>query len=177
MAREGGDMSNLEPIKRRVPGDWWNIAATFQALVVFIPNPHPNRPIAGYQHDLGWVVTVYGGEIPLGTLGRVAFSGRDAWTDITAMPATPKSVEYWTEALDRLQNYAHTARDIRQEAVGATIEEAIEDYYAAKARGWDVTIRQFAESRGLNYGYFRKRKAIYDKNKKARNNATDKEPD
>lgn len=149
----------LKPMHGTVPGDWWTIAAAFQNLAAYLAkDKNIAQPFGGPGRD-GYTVALYGTDRT--RLGEITFSGRNGQTDITIIPASMASMEYWTYTFERLQIFARAAHDLRRENQ-PTADEVIQRYYKSRAAGGRKTLRQIVEETTYSYDYIRKAKRAYD---------------
>ena len=164
-----------------LPGDWWWIAAYMEELLLNTneyqaPNVHWMR-----QYGRAGVILEgeYDVEPPLLHVNTRRYdirltcriNGQERVTTINTA-ASPPFNGYWTPILDRVSRHVQTARQIRRDSVGTTVDMLIAEYERAKVAGQSVTLKQLAEETGISYDYLRKIKS-----KKERPSANNKKND
>lgn len=148
-----------EQITVTVPGaEWWHFAGFITWGLTQRTTPWTSTPAPGKAGGVYLDVRTPDGEL----IGRVTVTSKGDRTTICVDNPHPRAITEWKHLLDTVKSIAGNARDARHLSLGRTYDEAIENFYRAKARGTKITLKQVAVATGLHYGYLREKKAEYD---------------
>lgn len=144
-------------IRAELPGSWWYFAGMVRAVIkrngwAWINRPDPN----------GCVLRIGPRDNPI---AHIMFTSRKAGDDsetVVSVLTTANRESEFRPIVDELKAAAREAREARRSSVGATFREILDDYYARKARGERVKLKDLADSVGVNYHSLRQAKIRYD---------------
>ena len=166
---EDDEIDNASGDVRTFSGDWWWIAS--HILLTPLPIEYAAPDSRWEQHPIPNGVTI---ELYLADYRMLALTitGEDGQTTIDVIDNTDPA--RWEQILDTLYPLTLMARRLRRQAIGAQLQDVIEDYYQRKERGERMKLKDLAEAAGVNYHSLRQAKYRYDEKNREMSTLGDK---
>jgi len=161
-------------IQATIVGDWWWLAAAFEAHVNYRDEGQPkisNASGHGIGSEYSYDYSIRNPDKPYApavSIGTIHFRGDDGQTHIAIVFASDYAAPVWRGILKFLRETAARAHMHRKEATGAVFEQILDEYYMAKKNGESPNLREMANAAGVKEGSLRQAKIRYDKKRRER---------
>jgi hypothetical protein len=155
--------------------EWWWIGAILGGLLATTVQQLNKQSGEHYR----WSSTSGARGITFGVKQRSTWvfnallTGKDGTLQITIV-SNPLFTNLWRDSyFPFLEATASQARHMRRSVKGIEFHEILEEYYARRARGDRVKLKDLAERQGVNYASLRQYKIRYDAERRKDKNASD----